>query len=522
MGVLESVCSIHHNAVVGAYSEWRRYGTITSDATISHDASGKSERLTPNNASYKLESRSYPIKVPSGSTATVSVWVRESTLAADGVVYGGARPRLVVKANSAIGIAADLAIATAAAPPGGTGWVLLSGTTAALTAAGTLEFVVDCDNTTGWINHDDWTYRTSIPIRNFGTQDIWWQQSIGTIEEEEMEAKGTFGYTAATDTLTPLIHFEHHGTVLDCTACTIDVYDHDATEIVDNAAWGTAPTETAQNAWYAVKAAAGIIAGEAYYALITFTYNAAVYTRLLNFQPGTLANGAIVAGVLGADAITNAKIADDAIAAENIKADAITNAKIADDAIAVENIKDAAITAAKFAAGAIDAAAIKDAAIDAATFAAGAINAAAIADGAIDAATFAAGAITAAAIATDAIDADALAADAIAELATWEVKGSFGYDATSKDLIATVWIEKSGVLQNGTACTIDIYDHDATEIMDNATWDTAPTETAQNTWYAVCLDASALLAAGETYYALVAITVGGTAYTRHLTFSVAA
>lgn len=54
-----------------------------------------------------------------------------------------------------------------------------------------------------------------------------------------------------------------------------------------------------------------------------------------------------------------AAIANNAITANAINADAITNAKIADDAIAVENIKDGAITAAKIASDAIDADAIK-------------------------------------------------------------------------------------------------------------------------------------------------------------------
>lgn len=77
----------------------------------------------------------------------------------------------------------------------------------------------------------------------------------------------------------------------------------------------------------------------------------------------SLADGAVTAAKLGADCITNAKIADNAIAVENIKdaaitaaklaGDCITNAKIANDAIAVENIKDAAITAAKLAADCI-------------------------------------------------------------------------------------------------------------------------------------------------------------------------
>jgi len=63
-------------------------------------------------------------------------------------------------------------------------------------------------------------------------------------------------------------------------------------------------------------------------------------------------------------------LTDGAIAAAKLGADCITNAKIADDAIAVENIKDAAITAAKLASDCITAAKIANAAIDNATFAA--------------------------------------------------------------------------------------------------------------------------------------------------------
>lgn len=92
------------------------------------------------------------------------------------------------------------------------------------------------------------------------------------------------------------------------------------------------------------------------------------------------------------------------------------------DALTTNNDKagyglaDGAITAAKIAADAITAAKIADGAIDAGAIAADAITAAKIADGAIDAATFAAGAITSAAIAADAIGASELAADAVTEI----------------------------------------------------------------------------------------------------------
>lgn len=56
-------------------------------------------------------------------------------------------------------------------------------------------------------------------------------------------------------------------------------------------------------------------------------------TTKLDVNVVTIANNAITAASINADAITNAKIADNAIAAENIAADAITAAKIANGAI---------------------------------------------------------------------------------------------------------------------------------------------------------------------------------------------
>lgn len=58
-----------------------------------------------------------------------------------------------------------------------------------------------------------------------------------------------------------------------------------------------------------------------------------------------IADNAITANKIAADAITNAKIADNAFAAEQFAADFLTSAKIADDAIASEHIATGAITA---------------------------------------------------------------------------------------------------------------------------------------------------------------------------------
>jgi hypothetical protein len=111
-------------------------------------------------------------------------------------------------------------------------------------------------------------------------------------------------------------------------------------------------------------------------------------TTKLDVNVVTIANNAITAASINADAITNAKIADNAIAAENLAADCITSAKIADNAFANEHFADGALTSTEI------------------TSAGGCVVA-----------SIANNAITAAAIATDAIDADALKADALAEIA---------------------------------------------------------------------------------------------------------
>ena len=162
---------------------------------------------------------------------------------------------------------------------------------------------------------------------------------------------------------------------------------------------------------------------------------------------GSVGAGGIVAATLGADCITEAKIADNALANEHfangaltaveitgaagcavssiganvitdtaINADAITAAKIADDAISSEHLNTGALTADAFAADAIVAATLATGAFTADAFAADAIVAATFATGAFTADAFAADSIVAATLATDSITADALASDAVDEI----------------------------------------------------------------------------------------------------------
>jgi hypothetical protein len=150
--------------------------TLIPDTAIFRTTS-PSLRLTANHATYKAESapldEGMKATVASGSTLTVSVYVRTSLLTdTGGANYNGAAPRLIVRRNDAVGYTADAVIATHAGAAGE--WTLLSGTTSAATSDGVMEFVVDSDGTAGWINIDDW--QTTQGGANIdGRQKYWFQ-----------------------------------------------------------------------------------------------------------------------------------------------------------------------------------------------------------------------------------------------------------------------------------------------------------------------------------------------------------
>jgi len=132
------------------------YGVLKTDTTIYNTAS-PSMRMTPNNASNKLESaprtRGKTYKIDSGGTVTATVSVRKS-VSGDGAAYNGNQPRLIARANPAIGIMTDTVLGTYSSGAGS--WNSLSGTTVTATDDGVVEVIVDCDGTTGWISVDDW------------------------------------------------------------------------------------------------------------------------------------------------------------------------------------------------------------------------------------------------------------------------------------------------------------------------------------------------------------------------------
>jgi hypothetical protein len=119
-----------------------------------------STRLIPLTTTFKHKSPVKIIPVASGTSPTVSVWVRKSTVSdASGANYNGAQPRLILAYSPSVFNytgQTDQVLATASAALGT--WEQLTATIpyTAIGNAG-FEIYVDCDGTAGWINVDDWS-----------------------------------------------------------------------------------------------------------------------------------------------------------------------------------------------------------------------------------------------------------------------------------------------------------------------------------------------------------------------------
>lgn len=148
------------DTTAGNHKAFIRQGIITRDTTIFRTAS-PSLRIEPKSATIAASTHVKPFAVPvnSGQTCTPSVYVRESVVG-DGTDYNGNRIKLYVKANYNLGITSDTLLDTATASSEGA-FEELTGTTAAATDDGVLEFYITCDGTTGWINIDDFTATAS-------------------------------------------------------------------------------------------------------------------------------------------------------------------------------------------------------------------------------------------------------------------------------------------------------------------------------------------------------------------------
>lgn len=129
--------------------QWRLYGygQIDIETGTFGDAS-PSMKLTPESAVRKLETNLFTKAVPSGQTATFSAKVRKNG------AYNGNAPRLVLKANGAIGVDKDVVLATHTAAADV--WETLTGAMpSGAEEDGIAGVVVDCDGTAGNVFVDD-------------------------------------------------------------------------------------------------------------------------------------------------------------------------------------------------------------------------------------------------------------------------------------------------------------------------------------------------------------------------------
>ena len=155
MSASSFICSQKHDQTGGNHKTVKKGGVLDLETTTTHTG-GQSLRMLPTSASVKLESSGaqggFKAAVASGETVTPSVYVRESA------AYNGNRCRLIVKRNDAIGITADTVLDTRTGASDAA-WELMTGTTAAATDDGVMEFVVDCDGTaaTGYVYVDSFT-----------------------------------------------------------------------------------------------------------------------------------------------------------------------------------------------------------------------------------------------------------------------------------------------------------------------------------------------------------------------------
>jgi hypothetical protein len=148
------VGSAKHDGVAGNHKMYKKYGIITSD-TVFYKTASPSQRLTPSDATNKLLSQEKRIAIPSGSGATVSVWVRKSVVG-DGTQYNGNEVQIKLLADPALGITSDTILATSSAFSNGA-FELISGSIPALTDNGVARVVATCDGTAGWVNVDLWS-----------------------------------------------------------------------------------------------------------------------------------------------------------------------------------------------------------------------------------------------------------------------------------------------------------------------------------------------------------------------------
>ncbi|MDI9257286.1 hypothetical protein [Flavobacterium sedimenticola] len=158
-----TVQSFNHNGIVGSYKQWLGNGVVSSDTTIFNNSS-PSIRITPHTSIYKASNSLLKVPVASGTSVTVSIDVRKSTIS-DGTDYTGNQPRLMLAFNPTCGITAETVCDTMSVSNGI--WETLTYTSSNVPNDCVMDFYVDCDGTNGWVNIDNWVTNSNIDTKGF-------------------------------------------------------------------------------------------------------------------------------------------------------------------------------------------------------------------------------------------------------------------------------------------------------------------------------------------------------------------
>lgn len=140
------------DGTAGLHRAYIKQAIIDLDAGTFRTAA-PSIKITPKHANSEIVTtklRPFFVPVLSGQTCTPTVYVYEDAS------YNGGRAKLYVKANLALGITSDTLLDTATAASD-LAWEGLTGTTAAVTDDGILEFYVTCNGTAGALYIDDFS-----------------------------------------------------------------------------------------------------------------------------------------------------------------------------------------------------------------------------------------------------------------------------------------------------------------------------------------------------------------------------
>lgn len=139
--------------VLGAHRiRYPRLGVVARDATV-YRSSPASEKMTPAIATtsvVRLCSQPKRFDVTLAAQRSPSVWVRTDA------AYNGLAPRLIMRANAAVGVNDDTVLATHSLVSGS--WVQLTGAMPSPAEdEGQVEVYVDCNGTAGNVWVDDWS-----------------------------------------------------------------------------------------------------------------------------------------------------------------------------------------------------------------------------------------------------------------------------------------------------------------------------------------------------------------------------